>query len=233
MVARDTLGGMRAIVVTRSVDLASPPERVWPFLADTERFNRLIGSHDVRYRPIEDGSASSARFVAETRAGGFKLVYEEFPFEWSHQRTFGVHRRMRGGPIESYTLALHAGGDAGDGRRRARSREGRAPRCAWRSRRAMALFAPIAWINAQALHREVRRAGGARRRARAGGRAEPLREARRRPPTTQRIAAAVQRMKDDAVAPALADRLGALVRERRRRGRRAHPPFRRAPTSGG
>ena len=94
---------MRAIVVTRSVDMASPPERVWPFLADTERFNRLIGSHDVTYRPIEEGSASSARFVAETRAGGFKLTYDELPFEWTYERAFSVHRRMHGGPVESFT----------------------------------------------------------------------------------------------------------------------------------
>src|SRR5579859_7641382 len=139
---------MRAIVVTHSVDLASPPEKVWPFLSDTERFNRLAGAGDVRYRPIEDGNTTSARFVAETRAGGFKLVYEEFPFEWSHQRAFGVHRRMRGGPVESYTwrctLERTKAGDGNgalEGGTRATVRMEITPR--------LALLAPVAWINAR------------------------------------------------------------------------------------
>ena len=184
---RDTLGAMRAIVVTRSVDLASPPERVWPLLADTERFNRLIGAHDVHYRPIEEGTTSSARFVAETRAGGFKLVYEEFPFEWSHQRTFGVHRRMRGGPVESYTWRVLARADARDRRRRARSRAGRARRCAWRSRRGRALLRADRVDQREALHGEVRRARRAHRRARPRGRGEPVRQARVPPSDRARI----------------------------------------------
>src|SRR5580700_5217216 len=97
---------MRAIVVTRSVDLAAPPERVWPFLSDTDRLNRIMGTGEVHVRPIEDGTESGARFVVDTRAGGLSLTYEEFPFEWSHQRVFGVHRKMRGGPVESYTWRL-------------------------------------------------------------------------------------------------------------------------------
>ena len=44
----------------------------------------------------ETGS-SPARFIAETRAAGFRLEYEEFPFEWSHGRFFSVYRKMRGG----------------------------------------------------------------------------------------------------------------------------------------
>ena len=201
---------MRAIIVTRSVDLASPPERAWPFLADTERFNRLIGSHDVRYRPIEEGSTSSARFVAETRAGGLKLVYEEFPFEWSHQRTFGVHRRMRGGVIESYswrctlepTRATDGGGGL-EGGTRATVRMEIVPR--------YAVFAPIAWLNAKLFTAKFARLGAMVDAHVLEGAASPYVKPAS-PADEQRIAAAVQRLKDDAVAPVLADKLGALVR---------------------
>src|SRR5579875_2257109 len=139
---------MRAVVVTRSVDLAAPPERVWPFVSDTDRFNRLIGAHDVRYLPIEEDNQSSARFLAETRAGGFRLVYEEFPFEWSHQRSFGVHRRMRSGPLESYTWRISLertraadGRAALEGGTRLTVRFELVPR--------LALLRPVAWINAR------------------------------------------------------------------------------------
>jgi len=202
---------MRAIIVTRSVDLASPPERVWPFLADTDRFNRLIGSHDVHYRPIEEGSTSSARFVAETRAGGLKLVYEEFPFEWSHQRTFGVHRRMRGGAVESYTWRCtleptSAGDGAGalEGGTRATVRMEIVPR--------YAVFAPIAWINARLFTAKFAKLGAMVDAHVLEGAASPYVKPAS-PADEQRIAAAVQRLKDDAVAPVLADKLGVLVRD--------------------
>jgi len=202
---------MGAIIVTRAVHLASPPERVWPFLSDTERFNRLIGSHDVQYRAIEEGSKSSARFVAETRAGGLKLVYEEFPFEWSHQRTFGVHRRMRGGAIESYswrcTLAPTSatdGAGALEGGTLATVRMEIVPR--------YAVFAPIAWINAKLFTAKFAKLGAMVDAHVLEGASSPYVKPAS-PADEQRIAAAVQRLKDDGVAPVMADKLGALVRD--------------------
>ena len=59
---------MRAIVVTRSVDLAAPPERVWPFLSDTDR---QIYLHEVSgYLPITKAA------YEKTKADGF---YEKNP----------------------------------------------------------------------------------------------------------------------------------------------------------
>jgi len=200
---------MGAIVVTRSVDLASPPERAWPFLADTERFNRLIGSHDVHYRPIEEGSTSSARFVAETRAGGVKLVYEEFPFEWSHQRTFGVHRRMRGGPVESYTWRVSLartlasdGPGALEGGTRATVRMEIVPR--W------SLLAPIAWLNARQFTSKFLRLGPVIDAHVLEGTPSPYTKPAS-PADDERIAAAVVRLKADRVAPA---RVHRRVRQR-------------------
>jgi adenylate cyclase len=201
---------MRAIVVTRSVDLASPPERVWPILSDTERFNRLIGAHDVVYRPIEEGTASSARFLAETRAGGFRLVYEEFPFEWSHQRTFGVHRRMRGGPVESYTWRVTLerskasdGDGALEGGTRATVRMEIVPR--------YRVLAPIAWINAQQFTAKFSALGPAIDAYVLEDAPSPYTKPIS-PADEERIAAAVDRLKADGVTAPLADRLGELVR---------------------
>jgi adenylate cyclase len=165
----------------------------------------------VRYRPIEDDGASGARFLAETRAGGFKLVYEEFPFEWSHQRTFGVHRRMLGGPIESYawrcTLSATRAADADgalEGGTRATVRMEITPR--------HALFAPIAWMNARLFTAKFAALGALIDAHVLEGAPSPY----VKPASAAdeaRIAAAVQRMKDDAVTSELADRLGALVRD--------------------
>jgi adenylate cyclase len=209
---------MRAIVVTRSMDLAAPPERVWPLLADTDRFNRIIGMHEVSYRPIEAGAgAGGARFVAETSAAGFKLVYEEFPFEWTHQRAFGVHRRMRGGPIESYTWRVtldepragasglrQAGTGAGlEGGTRVSVRFEIVPRN-WALR-------PIAWLNAKRFAAKVAELGAmVDAHVLQGGPSPYL-----KPVSASDAAlleAALERLRKD-VKPELVAKLGTLVRD--------------------
>jgi adenylate cyclase len=95
---------MATVVATGSLELAASPDKVWPLITDTDRTNRLIGTNPVKFRPIEAGTKSSARFVGETSAGGFHLEYEEEPFEWVENKSFSVLRRMRGGPITEYAL---------------------------------------------------------------------------------------------------------------------------------
>ncbi len=89
---------MSAIKVSHSVQLASAPKDVWPLIVDTDRMNRLIGMEPVSYRPLE-GLEGAARFLGETRLGGFHVVYEEYPYEWSFEREFGVYRRFLQGPL--------------------------------------------------------------------------------------------------------------------------------------
>jgi len=213
---------MRAVVVTRSVDLAAPPERVWPFVSDTDRFNRLIGAHDVRYLPIEDGNPSSARFLAETRAGGFRLVYEEFPFEWSHQRSFGVHRRMRSGPLASYTWRTSlertraqeggeratsgngSGGGALEGGTRLTVRLELVPR--------LAVLRPIVWLNGRRFTARLAELGALIDAHVLEGAPSPYVKPAS-PADPERVAAAVRALGEQGVAPAVAERIGALVRE--------------------
>jgi class 3 adenylate cyclase len=200
---------MRAIVVTRSMQLASPVERVWPLLSDTDRFNRLTGVRDVRFRPIEEGNSTSARYLAETRAGGFRLVYEEFPVEWSHERSFGVERRMRGGPVRSYswrckletTRATDRPG-ALEGGTRATVRMEITP--------SSRVFAPVAWVNARIFTAKFA-AMGARIDAHVlEGAASPYVKPVS-PSNADAGAAAVKRLKKDGVDAPLADALGTLV----------------------
>src|SRR5688572_1857446 len=93
------------VVVTTTVELASAPADVWPLITDTDRTNRLMSTAAV-FRPIEEGSKSSARFVVETSTGGFSMSYEEAPFEWTLNKRFSVYRRMRSGPLKSYTYGI-------------------------------------------------------------------------------------------------------------------------------
>ena len=90
---------MSAVTVEQSVELASPVDRVWPLIVDTDRMNRLMGMEPVKYTPIPPGSHSSARFIGETRIGGFRLIYEESPYEWTLEKEFGVYRKCTLGPL--------------------------------------------------------------------------------------------------------------------------------------
>lgn len=97
---------MKPVELSTSVELASAAKDVWPYITDTDRANRLVGGRPVTYEAIEDGTKSSARFVATTSVGGFDVTYEESPFEWTLNKSFSVYRRMRSGPLESYTYGL-------------------------------------------------------------------------------------------------------------------------------
>ncbi len=200
---------MRAVVVTRSIDLAAPPERVWPLVADTDRWNRINGSAEVHYSPIEPDSPSSARFVAKTRAGGFELTYEEMPFEWSHQKTFGVHRRMRGGPIESYTWRVQlertradATSGALEGGTRLTLRFEITPR-SWALR-------PIAWLNARSFASKFEHLGRQIDAHILQNEASPYVEPVS-PSDPALVEAAVARLRSDDVPAELAEHLRAII----------------------
>ena len=95
---------MSAVHVAGNVELASRAADVWPLIVDTDRMNRLMGLEPVRYTPIEDASGSPARFMGETRLGGFSVRYEEAPFEWTYPKEFGVHRRFLRGPLKDLRM---------------------------------------------------------------------------------------------------------------------------------
>lgn len=97
---------MRPVVVTTIVKLSSAPEAAWPLITDTDRTNRLLLGQPALYKPIEKGAKTSARFVAETTTAGFAMEYEEAPFEWTVNKAFSVYRKMRSGPLASYTYGI-------------------------------------------------------------------------------------------------------------------------------
>src|ERR687886_2137172 len=79
--------------------LRSPPERLWPFVADTNRFN-----HDTNLpavRPTDDEVQQNARQNLRFSRLGVQVEWEEEPFEWVRPYRFGVHRRYRAGPVAS------------------------------------------------------------------------------------------------------------------------------------
>jgi hypothetical protein len=118
---------------------------------------------------------------------------------------------MRGGVIESYSWRCTLeptratdGNGALEGGTRATVRMEIVPR--------YAVFAPIAWLNAKLFTAKFAKLGAlVDAHVLEGAKSPYVKPAS--PADEQRVAAAVQRLKDDAVAPVLADKLGALVRD--------------------
>ncbi|MDB4971280.1 MAG: Adenylate cyclase [Myxococcales bacterium] len=90
---------MKTVVVESAIDCMSDVASLWKTLTDTEYLNRVSGLGAMTLDEIE--GAGSARYRISTRAGGFRVEWDECPFEWTLERAFRVRRRMRKGPVAS------------------------------------------------------------------------------------------------------------------------------------
>lgn len=82
-------------------NLKASPEQLWPFVADTNRFNRDTGVPSVD----AVGNDKSGRRL-RLSAFGMPLEWEEQPFEWVRPAKFGVTRRYFKGPMAELTVRV-------------------------------------------------------------------------------------------------------------------------------
>ncbi len=79
-------------------EFQATPEQLWPFVADTNRFNR-----DTKVPPLEiDGGQKrmpNARRRVRLSIYGMPIEWEEQPFEWVKPFRFGVERVYSKGPM--------------------------------------------------------------------------------------------------------------------------------------
>ena len=84
--------------------LDAEPEALWPYVADTNRFNRETGAPEV----VADraaGSAAGGRRL-RFRAAGRSIPFQEAPFEWVCPHRFGVERRYERGPLATLRVLV-------------------------------------------------------------------------------------------------------------------------------
>jgi class 3 adenylate cyclase len=79
-------------------DLQSSPERLWPFIADTNRFNRDTGVPQVHVEK-EQQRRRNARRKLRLSIYGLPVEWEEQPFEWVKPARFGIERIYSKGPM--------------------------------------------------------------------------------------------------------------------------------------
>ena len=79
-------------------DLKSSPERLWPFIADTNRFNRDTGVPRIDI-DADRKTLRNARRKVRLSIYGMDVEWEEQPFEWVQPTRFGVERVYSKGPM--------------------------------------------------------------------------------------------------------------------------------------
>lgn len=79
-------------------DLKARPEKLWPFVADTNRFNRDTNVPAVEVQSGK-GRLRNARRRVRLSVLGMPVEWEEQPFEWVRPYRFGVRRTYSKGPI--------------------------------------------------------------------------------------------------------------------------------------
>lgn len=102
-------------------DLRSSPEALWPFVADTNRFNKDAGLPNIAEADASKDAAPSkpdARRRLRVRLVGFDLIsWEEEPFEWVRPHGFGVLRRYARGPVSEMRVGVELTSRADGGTR--------------------------------------------------------------------------------------------------------------------
>jgi serine/threonine protein kinase len=83
-----------------TVRLRSSPAALWPWVANTDRFNKALGLAPVLFADETTPDGYVER-TGELRVLGMPLRWREFPFEWVKDREFSVFRWYQKGPLEA------------------------------------------------------------------------------------------------------------------------------------
>ena len=78
-----------------------PPEAIWPFVADTERLNELVGFVPYRFEEKLDAEGRVRRF-ADGRLGPLSARWEESVGEWQENRRIVQLRQFVSGPLRRF-----------------------------------------------------------------------------------------------------------------------------------
>jgi class 3 adenylate cyclase len=83
-------------------DLQSSPEAIWPYAADTNRFNRDTGQPEIEMLDNVMGTKHLRMKLPIIR-----VEWEEEPFEWVYPYSFGVLRTYNKGPIDEMRVQVN------------------------------------------------------------------------------------------------------------------------------
>jgi hypothetical protein len=90
--------GMRQVNYFYNYNIKMSPDELWPLVSDTSEINRLLGLHKMTFEE------KNGRLFGKGRMLGFKIEWEEIPWEWESAREMRTTRIYSKGII-SYLRA--------------------------------------------------------------------------------------------------------------------------------
>ena len=89
---------------------AASPEKVWPALADTARFNEAaaLPKYRVETQAQPDGSVI---YIGHAKVGPLRLVWRDLPTEWVTNRSWRHARYFKSGPFKHLIATFHLTAD--------------------------------------------------------------------------------------------------------------------------
>jgi class 3 adenylate cyclase len=97
-------------------DLKASPEKLWPFVTDTNRFNRDTNVPEVEVERTPRRLRNARRKV-RLSVFGMPVEWEEQPFEWVRPSRFGVVRTYSKGPVAELKALAVLSAQTGGGTR--------------------------------------------------------------------------------------------------------------------
>jgi adenylate cyclase len=87
------------------IAIDAPPDKLWRYIADTNRVNQYAGLPEFTFKYVPEPDGGS-RQIGETRYMGWRLRWDERPFEWIEGRYYEVLREYHNGPVRKFHTAV-------------------------------------------------------------------------------------------------------------------------------
>jgi class 3 adenylate cyclase len=94
------------------IPIQAPPDQLWRYIADTNRLNQYAGLPEFTFQYIPETDGGS-RQVGETSYLGWRIHWDEHPFEWIEGRYYEIVRTFQNGPIRKFHTAVSLRPDNG------------------------------------------------------------------------------------------------------------------------